>query len=140
MNTEKIIGYVLLIAGIGVIIGSTFSLYQVFTGQKTAPQVFQFESPSISLPTQQSFQLELPEGMTLPEGVALPETKNQPAESEGFKILPDETLNNMGNAGLYLLLMGFLASSGAKIASIGVKMVKDIKVVVKEEKVKQASA
>jgi len=35
--------------------------------------------------------------------------------------------------------MGFIASSGAKIALIGVKMIKEIKVVIKEDKIKRSS-
>lgn len=135
MNSEKIIGYLLLALGIGIIIASTFSLYQVFTGQKIAPEVFQFEAPTISLPTTQ--QLQLPQDMELPEGFSFPQAE---AQSQEFKVLPDEAINNLSNMFIYLLLMGFIASSGAKIATIGTKMAKDIKVVVKEEKVKQASS
>ena len=46
MNAEKLLGYFLLIAGIIVIIGSTFCLYQVLSGQKKAPEIFSFEAPS----------------------------------------------------------------------------------------------
>lgn len=158
MNTEKIIGYFLLVVGIGIILGSTFSLYQVFTGQKKAPRVFSFEMPGISLPSQQNLELKLPEGIELPEGVELPEglslpnlptpgatrevPKNEitpPKENQELKLLPDEAINNLANMSIYFLLMGFIASAGAKIAGIGVKMIKDIKVVVREEKIKQAA-
>jgi len=158
MNTEKIIGYLLLIAGIGIILASTFSLYQVFTGQRSAPSVVSFKAPTISLPTQPSLEFKLPEGIDLPEGMELPEGLSLPdlptpgvarevprnerapsAESQELKLLPDEAINSIANMSIYLLLMGFIASSGVKIAGIGVKMIKDIKVVVKEEKIKQVT-
>ena len=136
MNTEKIIGYVLLVVGIGIIISSAFSVYQVFTGQKTPPQVVSFEAPSITLPGQQAFEIELPEGMELPEGVSLPKTSASQGKPQELKILPDEMINQISNMSLHFLLMGFLVSVGAKIASIGTKMAKEIKVVIKEEKIK----
>lgn len=133
MNSEKIIGYLLLAVGIGVIVVSTFSLYQVFSGQKKAPRVVHVETPTISLPGQQSLQLELLEGVELPEGIV----EKQPVESQKIKIFSGETVNSLINMFIYLMLMGFIASSGVKISSLGVKMIKDIKVVVKEEKIKQ---
>lgn len=139
MNSEKIIGYLLLTVGVGIIIVSTFSLYQVFSGQQKPPQVVQFEVPTISLPAQQSFQIDLPEGMELPEGITLPGLEKQPAEGQEFKLLPDEAVNSLINMFIYLMLMGFIASSGVKIASIGIKMIKDIKVEIKEEKIRQAA-
>lgn len=138
LNTEKIIGYILLVIGMGIILVSAFSVYQVFTGQKTPPRVVSFEAPSFTLPGQQAFEIELPEGMKLPEGVSLPQTSVSQGKSQELKILPDEMINSVSNLSFHFLLMGFLASVGAKIASIGTKMVKEIKVVIKEEKIRQA--
>jgi len=139
MKIEKIIGYLLLIAGISVIVASGFSLYQVFTGRKEAPQVFSFKMPGISLPISQT-EIKLPEGINLPTGVQLPEGllgQNSGEKSE-IKLLPDEPVNQITNMSIYLLLMGFLVSVGGKIASLGVQLIKEIKVVVKEEKIKEA--
>lgn len=119
MNSEKIIGYCLLIAGMVIILASTFSLYRVFTGQQKPPSVFSFEVPGISLPASPTTQSQLP------------------AETAEIKILPDELINSLMNMSVYFLLMMFISSSGAKIASIGVKMIKDVKVIVKEEKLKR---
>ena len=116
-------------------------MYEVFAGQKKPPKIFSFESPKITLPTQQNLELELPEGMALPDGVSLPRRvtpKNQVSQQE-LELFSGDVLSQVTNMSIYLLLMGFIASSGAKIASIGVRMIKDIKVVVKEEKIRQAT-
>ncbi|HUW21387.1 MAG TPA: hypothetical protein VMW41_01835 [Candidatus Bathyarchaeia archaeon] len=137
MATEKIIGYFLLLVGIVTIVAGTFSLYQVFTGDRKAPRLFHVKMPAISLPGQQSLQLELPEGMSLPDGLSLPKNIASPQQdSSEMKLLPDELVNDLTNMSLYFLLMGFVVSSGAKVASISVKLIKDIKVEVKEEKLK----
>lgn len=137
MISEKIIGYLLLLFGIGIILGSTYSLYLVFTGKQESPQIFSFKMPTISLPSQQSYQLQLPEGMSLPEGVSLSPAGEKAATPSEIKLFPDEPINKMVNMSIYLLLMGFVASSGAKIASIGVKMIKDIKVVINQKDIKE---
>jgi hypothetical protein len=140
MKTEKIIGFSLVLIGIGIIIASAYSVYQVFTGEADPPSVFHFEAPSITLPTQQSLSLELPEGMELPEGFSLPSASEEEKEPQKIKLLPDEVINKVVNMSIHLLLMGFLVTVGAKIAGIGTKLVKEIKVVVKEEKIKAAQA
>jgi hypothetical protein len=142
MNVEKIIGYLLLIAGVIVIIGGTFCLYQVFSGQKKTPEIFSFEAPSVSLPSQQSLEFEIPEGMDFPGGFSLAEPMIQESagEDQKLKILPDEAINAITNMMVYFLLMGFIASSGAKIAHLGVRMIKEIRVVVKEGKIESTAS
>ena len=109
-SSDKLIGYVLLSLGLLMIFAALFMIYQILTGKSKPPKVFDVVAPSIKLPT---------------------ESSNVGSE---FKIIPDEVFNGVLNIGMYYLLMMFLASSGAKIAGIGVKMIKDIKVQIKEEK------
>ncbi|MBN1262914.1 MAG: hypothetical protein JW991_01000 [Candidatus Pacebacteria bacterium] len=135
MNSEKLAGYLLLAVGLGVIVASAFSIYQVFTGLKTPPEVFSFEAPGITLPGQQNYQIRLPEGYELPERFSLsdPGEKSPPQE---LKLLPDEVVNGLVNMSIYLLLMGFLSSVGFKIAALGIKLVKEIKMVVSQDRIR----
>lgn len=138
MSGVKIGGTILIVCGVGFIVAATFFTYRVFSGVQNPPQVFQLQSPEISLPSASTYQLQLPEGLELPEGFSLPTAEKNPVESSKLKLVPDELINGIANMSIYLLLMGFITSSGAKIANIGVKMVKDIKVEIKEEKIKTA--
>ena len=129
LTNDKVLGYILLLIGLAMIFVSTFIAFRVFTGKSEPAKIFDVEAPVINLPSQNS--LTLPEGFELPEGVILPQSS---VEGKGFKIIPDEVFNRLLNSSLYFLAMTFVASSGAKIASIGVQLVKEVKVQFKENK------
>lgn len=126
LGRDAIIGYVLLATGLLLIFAATYMVYGVLTGKAKPPQVYNVEAPSFQLPTDTGPKLELPEGATLAAGLRLTKDSNQ--SPPGIKLIPDEVFNGSLNIGLYYLAMMFLASSGAKIAGLGIKMIKDIKV------------
>lgn len=111
-KSEKIIGYFLLGTGLLLIVIATILILRVLVGGEIAPKVFDASAPTISLG-------QLGSGLALPEGVELPQT----APSE-MKILPDEVFNKLLNIGVFYLAMMFLASSGAKVAGIGIGLIK----------------
>ena len=129
LNSDKALGYVLLLGGLIIIVVSTYSGYRVLTGKSDPVRIFDVEAPTINLGGQGN--LELPEGFQLPEGFSLPQSSSA---GTSIKIFPDEVFNRLLNSGFYFLAMSFVASSGAKIASIGVQLVKEIKVNVRENK------
>lgn len=126
---EKIFGWILLALGLIIIIAGTFSLYQVFTGGSKPPTVFNTKSPSIKLPSALS-GVDL---SALPAGVSSLAQNNSSGE---MKILEDDVFNRYLNSGFYYLAMLFVTSSGTKIAGIGVNLIKDIKVQIKEKQIK----
>jgi len=105
-NLEKVFGLILLFAGIIMISASILLIFRILTGVQKPPQVFNITAPTTSL--------SIP---NLPEGIELPQTK----------IIPDELYNGIINIGLFYLLMMFVASSGAKFADIGIKLMKKIR-------------
>lgn len=109
--SEKIIGYTLLVSGIAIIIFTAFNVYFVFTRQAQPVQLFNF--PSISLDMSQSL------------GVALP--KSKPTE-----LISADMLNQTSNIFAHLFLMGFFATIGEKLASLGVQLVRPIVIKSKE--------
>lgn len=131
--SEKIIGYLLLILGIGIIIYSAISVYRVFTNKAKPVALFNF--PPISLDLGSSLTASLP-----------PELKQalnqQPLPSQKTEIFPAEILNSNMNIFAHLILMGFMASIGFKIASLGVMFLRPIvvKLKAKEETLIQASS
>lgn len=106
MNPEKIIGYILLFIGLGIILFSIVSAFSVFTGSKRPPELFKLEKSSQPVSV---------------GGVEIP----------SMEIIPVDYLNLSGNLMFYLLFMWLLISAGGKIASIGVSMIKEIKILKK---------
>lgn len=117
--SEKILGYVLIVAGIVVIIGSAFNVYSVFTGKSEPIAPFNLSGISLDFgamaPAEQQAALDA-SGASLKTEIVKPDVLNQP-------------LNYVA----HLLLMGFLGSAGFKLASLGVMLVRPIKVKLKEE-------
>ena len=105
----KGIGYGLLAFGLLFILFSVYSMYSVYTGAEAAPSVIQMNSVKLSLPTG-------------------PETP--PMETELMSGKDSSTMTNMG---LWFMLMTFVASAGGRIGGLGIKLVRDIKVEVKNE-------
>lgn len=107
--TEKITGYCLLVFGIFLILGSALSVYRVFTNQARPVQVFNFEPISLDL------------GQSL-----IPIPKAQ--------IISAAMLNDTSNLAAHLFLMGFIASVGQKLASLGIQLIRPIVVKLNEQK------
>ena len=105
----KGIGYGLLAFGLLFILFSVYSMYSVYTGAEAAPSVIQMNSVKLSLPT----------------GPGSP-----PMETELMSGKDSSTMTNMG---LWFMLMTFVASAGGRIGGLGIKLVRDIKVEVKNE-------
>ena len=109
IKNVKGIGHSLLILGILFIFYSVYSMYNVFTGAEVAPSVIQMNSVKISLPT----------------GPGTP-----PMDTELISGKESSILTNMG---LWFMLMTFVASAGGRIGGLGVKLVREIKIEVKNE-------
>lgn len=124
INFEKLIGYILLLAGLVMIFMAVFLIFNVLTGKSKAPSVVSYSLPPIELGGLNN-QLQIPEGLQLPEGFQLPEAT--PTSAGKFQI-PNELINDSINTGFYFLLMSFIVSAGSKVAGIGVKLIKEIKV------------
>ncbi len=112
--SEKIVGYCLLVVGIVVIIFAAMNVFMVFTGKALPVQLFSFQGVS----------LDFSQSLGLPKT-----TGTAPVE-----LLSARDLNQMSNLGAQLLLMGFLAGVGEKLASLGVQLIRPIVVKSKEEK------
>ncbi len=104
----KAVGYALLIAGLGLIIWAVYSMYNVYTGATPPPSVIQMNSVTISLPT----------GGNMP-----------PIQTELISGRESSKLTNMG---IWFALMTFIASAGGRIGGLGVNLIREIKVTVKE--------
>jgi len=112
--TEKTIGYALLVIGLVAIFYSAFNVYAVFTGITKPFILFNFGAIKIDLG---KFIIQSPSDQNLSQD-----------------IVPAELLNSPMNYIAHILLMGFIASTGLKIASIGTYLIRPIKIKVTQEK------
>ena len=104
MKDEKIVGYVLLAIGIAMIFFSVYQMMQVFTGASLPPNLFNFSDISFQMPEQ----------------------------AEETLLISGEELNKLAAMVFWYMLMFFIVYAGGKIASLGVNMIREIKVEVKE--------
>ena len=104
IKTEKIIGYALLILGVILLLFAIFEMVNVYTGNAAPPKLFNISD--ISLPTDQS--------------------------GTGITVIQGAQISNLPNLFFWFILMFFVLFAGGKIASLGVSMIKDIKVEIKE--------
>jgi hypothetical protein len=116
--TEKILGYVLIVVGIIAILYSSLSVYDVFTKKSKPATLFSFSG--ISMDPAQFLGNNLPPGVTIPKGAAI-------------EIMTPEMINDSSNIFAHVVLMGFLAGAGLKLATIGTQLVRTIEVKLKQE-------
>lgn len=113
-TSEKVIGYSLLIIGLIAIFYSAFSVYSVFTGLTQPFNLFSFDAIKIDLG---KFIIQSPSDAQVTQD-----------------IVPADVLNRPMNYIAHLMLMGFLASVGLKVASIGTSLLRPIKLKITEQK------
>jgi hypothetical protein len=103
---DKTVGYMLLAVGVAMIFSSVFLMFNVFTGASAPPKLFDFSDVSFSIP----------QG----EGV-----------SETVRIISGEDMNRIVAMAFWYLLMFFIMFAGGRIASLGVNLIREIRVEVK---------
>lgn len=104
METNKIIGYVLLIIGVLLIALPLWQTFNIFTGKAMPSQVF-----------------TRPVALTVNQNVGALDVGGQ-IQNALIKVLPIDFINNVLNLSAWLLLMWILIYGGGKIAEIGVKL------------------
>lgn len=123
---EKVIGYSLVIIGILTILFSAISVYLVFTKKSEPVKLFNFQGIGLDLAS--LFSDSLP-----------PETSKLLNQNQGkstrTEIISADLVNDTSNIFAHLLLMGFIASMGYKLASLGVMLVRPIVVKLKAKEV-----
>lgn len=119
--SEKIIGYFLLFTGILIILFSALSVYNVFTKKSKPVDLFNLAGISIDIGKLQGRELT-------------PFQEEQLKKSGGSteaELVAPEIINQPLNLIFHLLLMGFMANIGLKLASVGSMFLRPIKVSLK---------
>lgn len=123
--SEKMIGYSLLVIGILIICFTGFSVYTVFTKQAEPVQLFNFQGIGINVS-------QIVSG-SLPSEISQFVAKNK--EPQTTEIISADMLNVSSNFIAHYILMGFLASIGFKLATLGTMLVRPIVVKLKTKEV-----
>lgn len=113
---DKIVGYILLLAGIIIIIFSAFNTYLVFTKKAEPIQLFSFN------------------GLSIKPSQFMPVNLQISSESK-VEVVSSEMINLSSNIFAHLMLMGFLATIGFKIASLGIMLIRPVVVNLKAKEV-----
>ena len=115
---EKTVGYALLAIGVAIILIAAVSVLLVFTKTINPVQLFNFQGVSLDLSS------------LVP---SLPGTK--PAAPATTELLPSNVLNDTSNVFAHVFLMGFIASIGGRIATLGVQLLRPVEVKVRTKEV-----
>lgn len=113
MLTNKIIGYVLLAAGVLLILWVVFQSYQIFTNKASAPILFTVPAPQ--------------EKATAKTPAAVEEQLKQQIDNsikeQLAKILPVDVLPRALNLMSWSIFTGILIFAAGQLASLGIRMV-----------------
>lgn len=110
--TEKVIGYALLAVGVILIIFTAVNIYFVFTGRAQPVELFHSEGISLDLGS----------------------LAGAPVATNKTELVTAADINLISNLTIQVILMGFLAGTGQKLASLGVQLLRPIVVKAKNEK------
>jgi len=108
---KKILGWILIILGLFIVLGSIYSTYLNFTGQRDFPQVFTVQEDEVT-----------------PRASGGPEDQISGMIGEYIKeILPQDTATEMLNMLAWIMFAVFLVYSGSKLVSMGAVLLRNPK-------------
>lgn len=113
MNLERILGFLLLLLGLGIIGFTLFMSFQIFTGKTNPPQVFSFEEKKIETS---------PRDESSPLG-NFQELAQQTLQDQIQNIVPSGTVPTILNFTAWSFLAGLFLLGGSQIAGIGIKLI-----------------
>jgi len=106
---KQIIGYILLVAGLVIIIGTLWQSFMIFTNKASAPLVFKTSAVFSSVKTGNDFQSQI---------------INMAVQQQLSQMLSPESITKILNLASWSILAGVLIFGGGVISSIGTKLLK----------------
>ncbi len=104
---NKVIGYVLLLAGLLLITVPLYQAYNIFTGKALPSQVFKIPNLSpVTMANNNPFDIA------------------QQTQKALMNVLPLDLINNTLNLGSWMILMTLFMFGGGQIANLGIKLLK----------------
>lgn len=114
-----IIGWTLLALGVLILLWAGWSSYEIFTGSRPLPELFE---NVIKQPTDQTDETTSPVDSGENLELAIKETLKEQLSN----IMPSEFMSKMMNLGSWAILVGILIFVGSKVAIIGIKLLATI--------------
>lgn len=110
MNIERILGFILLGIGVGIILFGLYSGLQTFTGKNMPPELFKPVVQESGAPSKASDETQLQIQALL--------------EQQAQSFMSPETMPTIMNLTAWSIFLGILVLGGGQIAGIGIKLVK----------------
>jgi len=110
MSPERILGFIVLLLGLGIIFYALFSSLQIFTGRVDPPELFSFDEPA---DTQEA---------AAPNNIQ--EQVGELLRDQLGGLLPRDTISRTMNISMWSLFAGLLLFGGGQIAGIGIKLLR----------------
>lgn len=143
ISQNKIIGWILLALGIGIIFWGIFSAYNIFTGKEKAPEIFAL--PVVTEKSQDPESAKI--GDAKVEKIDPSKLQNispadlqkiqdqQQAQAQAMlgkgitdqfaKMIPSDMITKMMNLSSWSIFVFILIYAGSKISGLGIKLMKD---------------
>ena len=118
MAGNKIFGFILLIAGLLIILWGLYSSYNIFKGNAVLPQVFN----SNDMPLEESLDETSGSQSFTPEQIQ--ENMEEVLENQLAKIFPPGVFLKLLNLVSWSIFAWILIFGGGKIATLGIRMLK----------------
>ncbi len=108
MSSAKIFGWILLLAGLAIIVYPLYSSYSIFTAQKPAPEIFEIVEEES--PQQGEGQME--------------EMIEEQLKGVIGKMLPADSIPKLLNLMSWSIFAGILIFGGSKISGLGIRLIR----------------
>lgn len=116
---RKIIGWILLFAGIGIMGWGLYSSFNIFTAKIEVPEVFKAARKDVLAPTQSKT------GTSQDLSVQAEQMMNKAMGEQLEKILPADFLPKLFNLISWSIFAGILIFGGTQISGLGIKLMKE---------------
>ncbi|MFA4998828.1 MAG: hypothetical protein WC514_02300 [Candidatus Paceibacterota bacterium] len=116
MNLGKIFGWILVVAGVALIVWTLYYSFNIFTGKSDipGPGFFKFETAETQTPVTGKTPVDSLDAQGLGNVIG-----------EQLKgMLPTDFLPKSMNSGIWALLAWILISGGGQISNLGIKIIK----------------
>jgi len=112
---QNLIGWILLLAGLAVILWTVYSSYNIFTVKASAPEIFKVEK---------EIQTSGGAGKTPATQAELQKEMEKLIGEQLKGLLPVDTLPKLLNLISWSIFAGILILAGAQTSGLGIKMIK----------------
>ncbi|MCH7604647.1 hypothetical protein IID24_01505 [Patescibacteria group bacterium] len=110
MSPERILGFIVLLLGLGIILYALISSFQIFTGRIDPPELFSFDEPA-----------DIQEA-TAPNNIQ--EQVGKLLREQLGEFLPVDVISRTLNISMWSMFAFLLLFGGGQIAGIGIKLLK----------------